>query len=69
MVSMLNPKTALFFMAFLPQFVDSARGNVARSKRFAQGQRLFAGTVFIGLGVSATLTGAPAGDGFARGLP
>ncbi len=43
-VNILNPKTALFFFAFLPQFVDASRGNVAL-------QILFLGTLFAGMGV------------------
>lgn len=43
-VNVLNPKTALFFLAFLPQFVDPARGAVA-------GQILVLGLVFVSLGV------------------
>jgi threonine/homoserine/homoserine lactone efflux protein len=43
-VNLLNPKTALFFLAFLPQFVDPARGAAA-------GQILVLGAAFIGLGI------------------
>lgn len=43
-VNVLNPKTALFFFAFLPQFVEPAKGAVA-------GQILLLGLIFAGLGV------------------
>jgi len=41
-VNILNPKTALFFFAFLPQFVDPAKGNVT-------GQTLLLGAIFVGM--------------------
>jgi threonine/homoserine/homoserine lactone efflux protein len=87
-VNLFNPKTAIFFLAFLPQFVDPARGPLhwqililgftfmglgmisdgmfalaagaagdflRRNRRFLRFQRWFAGTSFIGLGVTAAL--------------
>jgi len=41
-INLLNPKTALFFFAFLPQFVDPKKGNVT-------GQTLLLGALFVGL--------------------
>ena len=88
LVNLLNPKTAIFFLAFLPQFVDPARGGLhwqiltlgltfmglgiisdgmfaltagaageflRRNTRFLRIQRWFAGTSFIGLGLTAAL--------------
>jgi threonine/homoserine/homoserine lactone efflux protein len=54
-VNVLNPKTALFFLAFLPQFVDPDRGGV-------WSQALVLGLVFVGLGlVSDSLYAVAAG--------
>jgi threonine/homoserine/homoserine lactone efflux protein len=44
-VNVLNPKAALFFFAFLPQFVDASRGHVAS-------RILFLGALFALLGLT-----------------
>ena len=89
-VAALNPKTALFFLAFLPQFVDSSKGSVSlqflilgllfvamalttdslyallsgtagrwlkHNIWFMRFRRYFAGTIYIGLGLTAALAG------------
>jgi threonine/homoserine/homoserine lactone efflux protein len=89
-VNLLNPKTALFFFAFLPQFIDAARGRVVMqiislgailvvlgtlsdmtyalaagsignwlrgNSRFLRAQRVFAGSVYLGLGAATALGG------------
>lgn len=43
-VNLLNPKVALFFFAFLPQFIEPSRGWVA-------GQVLLLGSLFVALGI------------------
>jgi threonine/homoserine/homoserine lactone efflux protein len=58
-VNVLNPKTALFFLAFLPQFVDPSRGPV-------WAQVVLLGLTFVTLaaftdGLYALLSGSAAG--------
>jgi threonine/homoserine/homoserine lactone efflux protein len=43
-VNALNPKTALFFVAFLPQFVDPGAGSVPQ-------QMALLGLLFVGIGI------------------
>ena len=65
LVAVLNPKTALFFLAFLPQFADASRGALGS-------QLLVLGGIFVAIGVCtdsgyALLAGAM--GAFLRGHP
>ncbi|MDH3308141.1 MAG: LysE family translocator [Acidimicrobiia bacterium] len=53
-VNLLNPKTAVFFVAFVPQFVDPGRGS-------ATAQLLVLGAVFVVLGTVSDSAYALAG--------
>jgi threonine/homoserine/homoserine lactone efflux protein len=60
-VNLLNPKVALFFFAFLPQFVNVARGN-------ATGQILALGALFVGMAVITDSCYALLGSSIAQRL-
>ena len=58
-VNVLNPKTALFFLAFLPQWIDAARGGVPSQIAFLG--LLFAGMGLFSDGAYALLAGTAGG--------
>ena len=60
-VNVLNPKTAMFYLAFLPQFVDPARGPIAP-------QVLVLGAVWVALGMASDGTYALLASVLARRL-
>ncbi len=62
LVGALNPKTAVFYLAFLPQFVDPAAGPV-------WAQLLVFGLLFIALASLTDVTWAVLGGGLRRILP
>ena len=65
LVALLNPKTMIFFAAFLPQFVDSARFTLART--------LLLSAIFVGVAASTdclyALTAGTLGSRLAHSAP
>jgi threonine/homoserine/homoserine lactone efflux protein len=60
-VNLLNPKVALFFFAFLPQFVNVGRGNVSA-------QILALGALFVGMAIVTDSCYAVLGSSIAQRL-
>lgn len=61
LVELLNPKTVLFFFAFLPQFIAPTQGNVAL-------QMLKLGCLFVGFAIMIDLLYATLASSIRRGL-
>jgi threonine/homoserine/homoserine lactone efflux protein len=61
LVAVLNPKTALFFLAFLPQFADPRAGSLPA-------QLLLLGALFIAVAVATDSAYALAAAGLGRFL-
>jgi threonine/homoserine/homoserine lactone efflux protein len=61
LVNVLNPKTALFFLAFLPQFIESGHGPVAL-------QAALLGCLFVAIAVVSDCTYAVVAAAFAGTL-
>lgn len=61
LVNILNPKVSLFFLAFLPQFIDPGRGSAAQ-------QILILGLAFFGIALAIDLVYAACSGSLGRWL-